>query len=102
MTVEIPLAVLALLVSALAALYARWSAREAKKANDIGRLNALLALRTHYLALMDHQVKLAETMRGLPSGLEATQRAYADLDDKLREVNREIDTYHSSLAGVRP
>ena len=75
MTVEIPLAVLALLVSALAALYARWSAREAKKANDIGRLNALLALRTHYLALMDHQVKLAETMRGLPSGLEATQRA---------------------------
>ena len=45
------LATLALLVSGLATFCARWSAAEAKKANDIGRLNALLALRTHYLWL---------------------------------------------------
>ena len=101
MTIEIPLAALALLISASAALYARWSAREAKKANDIGRLNALLALRAHYLALMDNQAKLAEALRGLPSGLEAAQQAYADIDEKLREVNREINTYHANLVGVR-
>ena len=97
MTLDIPLAVLALLVSGLAALYARWSAREARRANDIGRLNALLAMRSHYLALMEHQARLADMLKELPSGLEAARKAYADLDDKLRDVNREIDTYHASL-----
>jgi hypothetical protein len=101
MTVEMSLAILALLISGLAALYSRWSAREARKANDIGRLNALLALRSHYLALMDHQARLADTLRGLPSGLIAAQKAYTDLDGKLREVSHEIDAYHISLVGVR-
>jgi hypothetical protein len=98
---EMMLAVLALLVSAVAALYARWTAQEAKKSNDMGRLNALLALRGHYLALLDHQTNLADTLRNLPSGLKAAHDTYADLDTKLREVSREIDTYHARLVGVR-
>lgn len=101
MTGEMLLALLALLISGLAALYARWSAREAKRANDIGRLNALLAMRSHYLALMDHQFKLAETLKGLPSGAIAAQQAYTELDGKLREVNCEIETYHTNLVGMR-
>jgi len=101
MTREMALAILALLLSALAALYARWSAREARDANDMGRLNALLALRSHYLALLEHQVRMAETLKNLPSGLQAAQASYAELDGKLREVSREIDTYHAKLSGTR-
>jgi hypothetical protein len=100
MTWELFLAIVALLTSGLAALYARWSASEAKQANDIGRLNALLALRSHYLALMEHQAKLAQTLRGSPGGLQSVQDAVADLDGKLREVGRELDAYHSSLVGA--
>jgi len=94
MTLETAIALFALLVSLVAAVYAR-------RANDQSRLNALLALRTHYLALMDHQGKLAEFLSNLPSGLKAAQDSYADLDTKLREVSREIDTYHVSLVGSR-
>jgi hypothetical protein len=97
---ELLLAALALLVSCLAALYARWSAAEAKKANDIGRLNALLALRTHYLAQMQHQADLAQTLRDSPSGHRVALSAYADLDTKLREVSREIDKQHADIVGL--
>ncbi len=97
---ELLLAALALLASGLAALYARWSAAEARKANDIGRLNALLSLRTHYLALMQHQVDLAKFLQNSPGGLQAAQSAYADLDTKLREVNREIDKQHAGIIGL--
>lgn len=96
---ELSLAALALLSSSLAALYARWSAKEAKKSNDIGRLNALLALRTHYLALMQHQSELAKILNNSPAGLKAVQNAYADLDTKLREVSREIDKQHAGIVG---
>ena len=94
---ELLLAGLALLASAFAALYARSSASEARKANDIGRLNALLALRSHYLSLLQNQAKLAEGLRHLPSGMQAVQDTYADLDTKLREVGREIDKQHASI-----
>ncbi len=74
---------------------------ESKKANDIGRLNALLSLRTHYLALMEHQVKMADFLKNHPSGLQVAQNTYADLDQKLGEVSREINTYHTSLVKSR-
>lgn len=96
---EMLLAILALLVSSLAALYASWSAGVARKANDIGRLNALLALRSRYLALIERQSKLAETLSNIPSGHQAVSDAFADLDAKLREVSHEIDTYHSKIVG---
>ncbi len=95
------MAVLALIFSVAAVLYARQAAHEAEKANDLGRLNALLALRTHYLAMMEHQEKLAELFNNSPGGLQATQEAYATLDRKLREVSFEIDTYHTSVVGQR-
>ena len=96
---ELSLAALALLASSLAALYARWSAKEAKKSNDIGRLNALLALRTHYLELMQHQSELAKILNNSPAGFQAVQNDYADLDTKLREVSREIDKQHAGIVG---
>lgn len=80
MTWELLLATLALLVSALAALYARWSFAEAKKANDIGHLNALIALRTYYLSMIQHQADLVKTLDNLPSVLQSIQHAHAELD----------------------
>ncbi len=97
---ELFLAAVALLASGLAALYARWSANEAKAANDIGRLNALLALRSHYLALAEHEAKLVHTLGGSPSGLQAARSAFAELDSRLREVGRELDRYHAKLLDV--
>lgn len=94
---DLSLAALALLASGLAALYARWSAREAKRANDIGRLNALLSLRAHYLALMQHQEKLTQVLSNSPNGLQAVRNTYADLDSKLREVNHEIEKQHADI-----
>ncbi|QYJ80479.1 hypothetical protein [Shewanella acanthi] len=88
------IAIISALVAGLSALYARWSAREARKANDIGRLNSLLAFRQHYLELMAHQEKLAQLMPSSSSGMEACRNAYADLDSKLREINQEISDYH--------
>lgn len=98
---QLSLAVLALLASGLAVLYARRSAKEAKKSNDIGRLSALLALRIHYLALMQQQSELAKILNNSPGGLQAVHNAYADLDTKLREVCREIDKQHAGIVGER-
>jgi hypothetical protein len=58
---------LALLASGLAALYVRWTVGEAKRANEIGRLNSLIALRSHYLELLRHQEKLSDVLKNLPS-----------------------------------
>lgn len=94
---QVVIAVLALLASGLAAVYSRRSVGEARKANDIGRLNALLALRSHYLELMQHQEKLAQLLNGSSEGLKAAHSAYADLDSKLGEVNREIEKQHAAV-----
>jgi hypothetical protein len=99
MSWELLLAVMALLISGSAAVYAHQSAREARKANDIGRLNALLALRIHYLALMQRETDFAQLMPNPSVGLQRTQNRYADLAEKLREVDREIEKYHVSIVG---
>jgi len=91
------IAVIAALVALLAAIYSRWSAKEATKANDIGRLNALLSFRKHYLELMQHQKIMAEMLKGSDSGMQAATEKYADLDSKLRQVNLELDQYHNKI-----
>lgn len=101
MTAEVLFSGLALLASALAALYVRWTVREAKNANDMGRLNAMLTLQSHYLEQLNHQAKLADNLYNIPSGLNAARDTHATLDAKLREVSREIDKYHNKLVCKR-
>lgn len=84
------------LVAGFSALYARWSVNEASKANDIGRLNALLAIRLHYLELMARQAHLAEQLNGM-QGAENAFAAYAELDTKLGEINKAITQYHETV-----
>src|SRR5690606_6574378 len=93
-------AIVSLLAAALSALYARWSAAEAKKANDIGRLNALLAFRAHYLELMAQKGRVAEQLKGM-KGAEKAYEEYAELDSKLRQVNKEIESYHSKVVASK-
>ena len=88
---------MAALIATLSALYSRWSAKEAKKANDIGRLNALLSFRKHYLELMQHQQKMAKVFKTGDSGMQALIKKDADLDSKLREVASELEQYHSKV-----
>jgi hypothetical protein len=89
------IAILSFLIATLSALYARWSAKEAIKANDIGRMNALLSFRKHYLELMAKQQKMGEILKDVPSGIQAVMDEYAELDKKLREVSIELDKYHN-------
>ena len=59
------LSITAIIVSAAASWYARDAASEARKGNDLGRLSALIALRSHYMELahsLDADIKqLADT-----------------------------------------
>ena len=91
------IAVIAVLFAALSALYSRWSAKEAIKANDIGRLNELLSFRQHYLELKQNQQKMAEILNSSDSGMQAVREKHADLDSKLREVGSELEQYHSKV-----
>lgn len=89
--------VIAVLIAAYSALYARCAAKEAKRANDIGRLNALLSLRQHYLELMRYQEVMAKLLESSPSGMKSVSDTYTDLDSKLRQVTAELDLYHSKV-----
>ena len=91
------ISVIATLIATLSALYARWSAKEAKKANNIGRLNALLSFRQHYLESIQHQEKMVETLGGIPSGMQSIHETHAKLDTKLREVLSELEKYHNKV-----
>ncbi len=100
MEVSVAISVLALIASFLSALYSRWSVKQASRANDIGRLNALLALKEHYLRLLEKQngVKINPRQDDLHS------KAYlynlkkgSELEIKLREVDEQINSYHKKV-----
>jgi peptidoglycan hydrolase CwlO-like protein len=90
-------AILSSLVAILSALYARWSAKEARRANDIGRLNTLLSFQNQYLELMQQQAKIAAVLENSNSGMQAVKNKHAELDSKLREINSELEHYHSKI-----
>ncbi|CAH6898368.1 conserved hypothetical protein [Vibrio chagasii] len=94
MEVSSVVSILAMIAACLSALYARWSANQAKRANDIGRLNALLAMKEHYLKLIEHQYKIADTLQSSSNGMQSVRDRVGELDGKLREVNEQISCYH--------
>lgn len=91
------IAVVSAIVAFLSAYYARHTINEAKKANELSRMNALLSFRKHYLELMEHQTKMAEVLKTSDSGMQAVREKYADLDSKLREIHKELEPYHSKV-----
>lgn len=98
MTWQTIVAIIALIVSGAAAWYARRAVHEAQESNRLSRLNALLALRTHYLELVDDNGRLAQALHGMVGG-QMAEGAVANLNTKVRDVTREIDKYHNDLVG---
>ena len=87
----------AILVSLLSAIYARWTWSEAIKANNISRVNSLLALKQHYSELMkkEHEKSKAwlegnENKVG-DSYIEACLAAAADYQQKVRQVSEQLE-----------
>ena len=97
MDTSIVIAILSALIATLSTLYARWSAKEAIKANDIGRMNVLLSFREYYLEQMANQEKIGKTLKNSQSGMKAVYDKYAELDEKNREVGIELEKYHDKV-----
>lgn len=55
---------LALLVAFVSAIWAYLSSNEAKKANDIGRLNSLFAFRDYYIQKMKFESEFIKEVKG--------------------------------------
>lgn len=91
------ISVISLVVAVLAWLASKKSAQEAKKANDIGRMNALLALQMHYKGRIQHQEAIRASMKGQPSFEQAVRDTVGELDDKSREVEAAIQKMHKKV-----
>lgn len=91
------ISIISAVIAVFSAIFAGWTIKEAKKGNDLARLNSLLSFRTHYLQLMEHQHKLAELTLPQSSGMQSIRDTYADLDSKLRDVNTQIELYHNKI-----
>ena len=66
----------------------------------INRLNALIALRNHYLEIARHVNDNVKMLEG-KSAQKFSQHELNDLDKKLREVTYEIDKYHIAIVRCR-
>jgi hypothetical protein len=91
------MAIGATLVALLSALYARWTWSEAKKANDISRINTLLTLKQHYSELFQKEYdKSRAWLEGKENKVsdgytEACSKAAADYQQKYRQVSSQLE-----------
>lgn len=60
----------------------------------------MFAIRAHYFERMEHKIRKAEMLNGFEGGKKA-ENEYAELDFKLREVDREINDYHEKVVSVK-
>ena len=99
------IALVAFLVAALSALYSRWTWSEAKKANDISRINTLITLREHYSELMNKEFEnskrwLKNKENKNPDGyVEACSKAAADYQEKLLQVTKQLEELKKDVMG---
>lgn len=96
MTWQTVLAIIAIVISAIALWYARAATSEAKKGNDISRLNALIALRSHYLELARYHAANIKVLEGR-SAKKEEEIELENLNQMLHEVSHEINEYHKAL-----
>lgn len=90
------LSIVAIIVSAAASWYARAATSEAKKGNDLSRLGALIALRSHYMELARSKAADIKEFEGTQTQKEL-QKQFEVLAQKLLEVTNEIQGYHDAL-----
>lgn len=87
-------ATIALLIALAAVLYARKSMLEAKKANDIGRLNTLWSFRHHYQQELSDNRLLLSNINSNGSLEDLFLARIEELESKLKPISKEIDDYH--------
>lgn len=91
------IAAIAALFSLLSAVYANRTWQEAKRSNDLSRLNLLLALKQHYSELMQLELDKSSAWmdgKGNKRGdgyTEACSNAYADYQQKYREISARLE-----------
>lgn len=83
-------------------LASRKSVKEAKKANDIGRMNALLALQMHYKDRIRHQHANFDSMKNddgkVPESFgQSVRNEVGMLQDRSREVEAAIKKMHEKV-----
>lgn len=91
------ISIFAVLVAGLSALYSRWAVKEAKKANELNRFNALLDLKSSYIKEMQEQIKAAKEWGSDDGFAQACRDSYANAQIKYREVNEELDLFHAKI-----
>jgi len=99
------IAIAALLIAVLSAVYSRWTWSEAKKANDISRINTLITLREHYSELMNREFEnsnrwLDGKENKIPDGYtEACSKAAAGYQEKLTQVTKQLEVLQKEVMG---
>lgn len=97
------ISILALVLALISVLYTRWTWSEAKKANEISRLNSLLTLKQHYSELeqREHEKSRAwldgKSTKVSDGYTEACAVAAADYQQKYREVSAELERLKPEL-----
>jgi hypothetical protein len=97
------IAIVASLVALLSAIYARWTWKEAKKANNIARINTLLTLKQHYSELQQTEHEKSKAwLDGKKSKVsdgytEACFVAAADYQKKHRQVSEQLEQLKPEL-----
>ncbi|PKF60191.1 hypothetical protein CW745_16310 [Psychromonas sp. psych-6C06] len=107
MTITDYIATGAFLVASLSALYARWTWSEARKANDIAKINSLLTLKQHYAELLQNEHDKSKAwLKGKENPIsdgytEACKVAAADYQQKLRQVSSQLEKLRPEILGPK-
>lgn len=86
-----------LLVSVPAAVFS-W--RLAARANHLGRIKALIALRRHYFDMFRLEVEFVERNRNRPGAIRAAAESAAAVADRMRQIDARLAAHHESLMHV--
>lgn len=90
------IAIFALLVSIVAGFYSHKSFKEAKKSNDIGKLNTLWAFKNFYDQERSEYKRLACEAKN-DSGRKPFEAKFDYYSEKLNPINEKIDHIYDNL-----
>ncbi len=89
--------ILSFIVAVFSVIFAWRSSLEAKKANDIGRLNSLFAFKEHYLNQLKNLEDKSIFLKESKSAQESIQKEYGEIDLKYRDIKKELEQYHNKV-----
>ena len=96
MSTDTLIAIVAVLVSLVAA-YFSW--RAATQSNQLNRINSLVALRQHYSGLFRLDADMAEQYRSQPSAMKNIGESGATNAERVRVLDRALALHYQELVG---